>query len=77
MTHRVGPKGQVVIPKHMRDRLGIAPGADVVFTETPDGVLVRPAAGLAALRGALAGTDLAGELRAAKAEDSARERDRA
>jgi hypothetical protein len=77
MTHRVGPKGQVVIPKDMRDRLGIAPGVDVVFTETPEGVLVRPASGLASLRGALAGVGLATELRAGKAEDAAREQRRA
>ena len=77
MTHRVGPKGQVVIPKDMRDRLGIAPGAHVVFTETPDGVLVRPAKGLAALRGALAGRGLTAELASGKAEDAARDADRA
>ena len=77
MTHRVGPKGQVVIPKDMRDRLGIAPGMDVVFTETPDGVLVRPATGLASLRGALAGAGLTAELLAGKAEDAAREHGRA
>lgn len=70
MTHRVGPKGQVVIPKGMRDRLGISPGSEVVFTQTPDGVLVRPAAGLAALRGMLAGSGLTAELQRARDEDA-------
>jgi antitoxin PrlF len=31
MTHRVGAKGQVVIPKPIRNRLGIEPGDEVVF----------------------------------------------
>ena len=39
MTHKVGAKGQVVIPKPIRDRLGIQPGDEVVFE--PDGTDVR------------------------------------
>lgn len=29
---KVGPKGQAVIPKPIRDKLGIQPGDDVAFT---------------------------------------------
>ena len=32
-TVRVGPKGQVVIPKRIRDRLGIRPGDEVRVSE--------------------------------------------
>lgn len=70
MTHRVGPKGQVVIPKDIRDRLGISPGSQVVFSEASGGVLVRPAEGLAGLRGAYGHLDLAGELARARDEDA-------
>ncbi|HET6570923.1 MAG TPA: AbrB/MazE/SpoVT family DNA-binding domain-containing protein [Solirubrobacterales bacterium] len=31
MTHKVGAKGQVVIPKAIRDQIGIEPGDEVVF----------------------------------------------
>lgn len=39
MTHKVGIKGQVVIPKAIRDQIGIKPGDEVVFA--PDGKDVR------------------------------------
>ncbi len=39
MTHRVGTKGQVVIPKAIRDEIGIQPGDEVTFE--PDGKEVR------------------------------------
>jgi AbrB family looped-hinge helix DNA binding protein len=41
MTHRVGAKGQVVIPKPIRDELGIAPGDEVVFEADGKDVRVR------------------------------------
>ncbi|MFY9487778.1 MAG: AbrB/MazE/SpoVT family DNA-binding domain-containing protein [Solirubrobacterales bacterium] len=31
MTHKIGPKGEVVIPKPMRDQLGLLPGMRVDF----------------------------------------------
>jgi AbrB family looped-hinge helix DNA binding protein len=39
MTHKVGVKGQVVIPKAIRDEIGIEPGDEVMFE--PDGRDVR------------------------------------
>lgn len=55
MTGKVGAKGQVVIPKALRDRLGIRPG---------DRVTVEPLAGDRAVRVAKALTieELAGSL---------------
>lgn len=55
MTHRVGPKGQVVIPKEMRDQLGIRPGDRVSFWCDGDSVSVRRAGDVRSLIGCLAG----------------------
>jgi AbrB family looped-hinge helix DNA binding protein len=41
MTHRVGPKGQVVIPKRIRESLGIEPGDEVVVVEEDGEARVR------------------------------------
>lgn len=35
---RVTEKGQVTIPKHIRERLGIGPGSEVEFVEESDAV---------------------------------------
>lgn len=40
---RVTSKGQVTIPKHIRDRLGIGPGSEVAFVEREDGVSLEKA----------------------------------
>jgi AbrB family looped-hinge helix DNA binding protein len=39
MTHKVGAKGQVVIPKGIRDAIGIKPGDEVTFE--PHGAEVK------------------------------------
>jgi AbrB family looped-hinge helix DNA binding protein len=64
MTGRVGPKGQVVIPKAMRDRLGITPGDDVQFELENDAVRVELVKGRESLRGRFAGLELTRALEA-------------
>lgn len=44
MSVRVQAKGQVTIPKEIRDKLNVQPGDLVVFVETDEGVMVQPAA---------------------------------
>ncbi len=41
MTHKVGTKGQVVIPKSIRDEIGIKPGDEVTFEPNGSEVRVR------------------------------------
>jgi antitoxin PrlF len=41
MTHKVGVKGQVVIPKAIRDRIGIQPGDEVAFDSDGEEVRIR------------------------------------
>lgn len=43
MTYKVGAKGQVVLPKELRERHGIQPGDEVVFDERDDDIVVRRA----------------------------------
>ncbi|MGI8685214.1 MAG: AbrB/MazE/SpoVT family DNA-binding domain-containing protein [Acidimicrobiales bacterium] len=73
MTHRVGPKGQVVIPKELRDELGIEPGDEVSFWLHDDHVAVRPADHRQPLRGRFPGSALSDELKRERAADHARE----
>lgn len=43
MTYRVGPKGQVVIPKAIRDELDIRPGDEVEVEQLDGEVRIRRA----------------------------------
>lgn len=72
MTHRVGPKGQVVIPKELRDELGIEPGDEVSFWLDGDHVSVRPARHRPPLRGRFRGSPLTDELAADRAREERR-----
>ena len=74
MTHRVGPKGQVVIPKELRDDLGILPGDLVEFWREGDHVIVRRAVPQEPLFGRFRGAGLAELLAADRAADRAAER---
>ncbi len=38
---RVTEKGQVTIPKEVRDALGIQPGDEIVFERTGEGVVIE------------------------------------
>ena len=41
---RITAKGQVTIPRDLRERYAIGPGAEVEVVATEDGALVRPVA---------------------------------
>ncbi len=71
--HKVGPKGQVVIPKELRDALGIEPGDSVTFWKEGDHIAVRPAADRPPLRGRHRGLRLTEQLERDRAEDRAKE----
>lgn len=64
MTSRVGPKGQVVIPKALRDELGIVPGDEVVFSLMDGAVVVEPVRDWRSLKGSLKGRGSLRELEA-------------
>ena len=58
MAQKVGPKGQVVIPKKFRDKLGIEPGDEVIVSLSENGVLIQPVHATQSLRGMFAGTGM-------------------
>ena len=54
LQSRTGEKGQVVIPKPLRDEFGIQPGDSLLFAETEDGILIKKATSFADFAEALA-----------------------
>ena len=42
LKSKLGPKGQAVIPKEIREMMGIKPGSEVVFEVRGDEVVVKP-----------------------------------
>jgi len=41
MTSTISSKGQITVPKAVRDRLGLRPGTRVAFEVTADGAIMR------------------------------------
>ena len=62
MTYRVGAKGQVVIPKDLRDRAGLQPGVDVEFELNGKRVTMIAADHRSTLGGRFAGSGMAARL---------------
>jgi AbrB family looped-hinge helix DNA binding protein len=62
MTHRIGAKGQVVIPKELREEALLEPGTGVSFEPVEGGVLIRPAGRRRRLRGRFASSGMAARL---------------
>jgi AbrB family looped-hinge helix DNA binding protein len=42
-TTRLSTKGQIILPKNIRDSRSWGPGTEFIVEETGDGVLLRPA----------------------------------
>lgn len=70
-TTRVTRKGQVTIPKELRDEYGLEPGDEVVWNLTNEGIVVRKAN-----RGSARGMLVPDETPAEKREEIARELER-
>ncbi len=58
MTTKLGPKGQVVIPKRIRDQLGLQPGDRVAVEREGNGVRVSKAVTVDDLVGCLPPSDV-------------------
>jgi AbrB family looped-hinge helix DNA binding protein len=43
MTLKMDKAGRVILPKPVRDRLGLHGGSDLEIQETPEGIVLKPA----------------------------------
>jgi AbrB family looped-hinge helix DNA binding protein len=62
MTHRVGAKGQVVIPKEIREQVGLHPGMEVDVSAQGESVVVTVHRPQSPLGGSFANSGMAGRL---------------
>ena len=62
MTQRMGSKGQVVIPKELREKAGLGPGDEVLFEPLDDSIVVRRADRRPELRGRFKRSGMARQL---------------
>jgi AbrB family looped-hinge helix DNA binding protein len=62
MIHRVGAKGQVVIPKDLRERVGLHPGSAVDFALDGERIILVPRRGQTRLAGRFAKSGMAARL---------------
>lgn len=73
MAYRVGPKGQVVVPRHIREVLGIVPGDEVDVDLVGSEVRIRRRQGLGALLGIAADGAATTDLDAERAAERRRQ----
>lgn len=62
MSQTIGPKGQVVVPKKIRDALGLKPGDAVVVHQHGNQIVIESTASQKTLKGIFAGLDLLNDL---------------
>lgn len=67
-TTRITRKGQVTIPKELREEFGLEEGDELLWQKTEDGIKVRKATRSAG-RGMLVDDDISEEAREAMAEE--------
>ncbi|WP_217913448.1 AbrB/MazE/SpoVT family DNA-binding domain-containing protein [Miltoncostaea marina] len=70
MTHRIGTRGEVVIPGHLRTAAGLHPGVEIEFELEGDRVTIVRRAATRPLGNRFSGSGMARRL----LEDRARER---
>ncbi len=69
MTHRVGAKGQVVIPKELREQAGLRPGSEVDFELDGERIVLAARGRAAGPGGRFAASGMAERLLADRARE--------